>query len=107
MNGNRLYVLQKRITQGGVVNECMHRLFAELDPVGQKMRFHLRAGISFTGTVHTLHRDADGRIAVIQLVPGHKATGDYMFLNRSEEHTSELQSRENLVCRLLLEKKKI
>src|SRR5690606_39342092 len=27
-------------------------------------------------------------------------------LSRSEEHTSELQSRENLVCRLLLEKKK-
>src|SRR5690606_42039254 len=27
--------------------------------------------------------------------------------HRSEEHTSELQSRENLVCRLLLEKKKI
>src|SRR5436309_15721324 len=26
--------------------------------------------------------------------------------DRSEEHTSELQSRENLVCRLLLEKKK-
>src|SRR2546427_4929848 len=29
----------------------------------------------------------------------------YMFL-RSEEHTSELQSQSNLVCRLLLEKKK-
>src|SRR5690606_13850110 len=28
------------------------------------------------------------------------------FKKRSEEHTSELQSRENLVCRLLLEKKK-
>src|SRR5690606_39963172 len=27
------------------------------------------------------------------------------YLSRSEEHTSELQSRENLVCRLLLEKK--
>src|SRR3712207_7385510 len=27
--------------------------------------------------------------------------------NRSEEHTSELQSRQYLVCRLLLEKKKI
>src|SRR5690606_41486310 len=27
------------------------------------------------------------------------------FCCRSEEHTSELQSRENLVCRLLLEKK--
>src|SRR5436309_11824757 len=36
----------------------------------------------------------------------------YLVLNfcalwRSEEHTSELQSRENLVCRLLLEKKKL
>src|SRR5690606_40984111 len=29
------------------------------------------------------------------------------FNDRSEEHTSELQSRENLVCRLLLEKKKV
>src|SRR5690606_41152295 len=29
-----------------------------------------------------------------------------LFGSRSEEHTSELQSRENLVCRLLLEKKK-
>src|SRR5690606_39781920 len=28
------------------------------------------------------------------------------YRQRSEEHTSELQSRENLVCRLLLEKKK-
>src|SRR5690606_8774430 len=34
-------------------------------------------------------------------------TGIQRFENyRSEEHTSELQSRENLVCRLLLEKKK-
>src|SRR5204863_9841740 len=29
------------------------------------------------------------------------------FRRRSEEHTSELQSRRDLVCRLLLEKKKI
>src|SRR5436309_12522647 len=35
------------------------------------------------------------------------ARGCPRFLeDRSEEHTSELQSRENLVCRLLLEKKK-
>src|SRR5690606_42009361 len=32
--------------------------------------------------------------------------GDSRRGARSEEHTSELQSRENLVCRLLLEKKK-
>src|SRR3712207_8811034 len=30
----------------------------------------------------------------------------YLIFNRSEEHTSELQSRQYLVCRLLLEKKK-
>src|SRR5438445_9922282 len=30
----------------------------------------------------------------------------WQFLKRSEEHTSELQSRQYLVCRLLLEKKK-
>src|SRR2546430_4268952 len=29
-----------------------------------------------------------------------------VFVGRSEEHTSELQSQSNLVCRLLLEKKK-
>src|SRR5436309_5900008 len=33
-------------------------------------------------------------------------TGGVLLFVRSEEHTSELQSRENLVCRLLLEKKK-
>src|SRR5687768_17642653 len=37
-----------------------------------------------------------------------KALYDYfrIFIYRSEEHTSELQSRLHLVCRLLLEKKK-
>src|SRR5690606_41284854 len=36
----------------------------------------------------------------------HKAVRLVDLKARSEEHTSELQSRENLVCRLLLEKKK-
>src|SRR5690606_42095145 len=39
----------------------------------------------------------DPAAAVVELDEG---------LRRSEEHTSELQSRENLVCRLLLENKK-
>ena len=34
------------------------------------------------------------------------AAANKEILDRSEEHTSELQSRRNLVCRLLLEKKK-
>src|SRR3712207_1659634 len=36
----------------------------------------------------------------------HDGTYDFETLLRSEEHTSELQSRQYLVCRLLLEKKK-
>src|SRR3712207_7881856 len=50
-------------------------------------------GGSFPGTVHLpvdLHHESiDG------------------LIHRSEEHTSELQSRQYLVCRLLLEKKKL
>src|SRR3712207_7991438 len=38
----------------------------------------------------------------VQVLPGKVAGG----IERSEEHTSELQSRQYLVCRLLLEKKK-
>src|SRR5690606_40314029 len=38
--------------------------------------------------------------------PWRRACGRSRSSTRSEEHTSELQSRENLVCRLLLEKKK-
>src|SRR5256885_9631988 len=37
---------------------------------------------------------------------GHYTLGDNKKVVRSEEHTSELQSPCNLVCRLLLEKKK-
>src|SRR2546426_7532567 len=37
---------------------------------------------------------------------GHVAVGRVVAVDRSEEHTSELQSPCNLVCRLLLEKKK-
>src|SRR5690606_41853797 len=39
-----------------------------------------------------------------RLLLSHLCRRNHLF--RSEEHTSELQSRENLVCRLLLEKKK-
>src|SRR2546429_2644663 len=42
---------------------------------------------------HTRHRQSSGAVV-------------FQFAFRSEEHTSELQSRLHLVCRLLLEKKK-
>src|SRR3712207_7091353 len=46
-------------------------------------------------------RQAQRAHAVVAVRQRHRARGD-----RSEEHTSELQSRQYLVCRLLLEKKK-
>src|SRR2546430_3771662 len=49
------------------------------------------------------------RVAAQQERPGlarHVCAAPQHFAERSEEHTSELQSQSNLVCRLLLEKKK-
>src|SRR3712207_7254081 len=52
--------------------------------------------------------DAGGPIKASNLddPSGSIAVGDFVLRLRSEEHTSELQSRQYLVCRLLLEKKK-
>src|SRR2546430_17146213 len=53
---------------------------------------------------HTEHGEED-QIVDIVLLPG-RAGLKKNDVDRSEEHTSELQSQSNLVCRLLLEKKK-
>src|SRR3712207_7433949 len=52
---------------------------------------------------------AQGVAQVLQVVQVELARklNQHIPLARSEEHTSELQSRQYLVCRLLLEKKKI
>src|SRR2546430_10615767 len=57
-----------------------------------------RRGERVSGGDHGAHR-APGRAARRDADPAARAA-------RSEEHTSELQSQSNLVCRLLLEKKK-
>src|SRR2546430_3994654 len=49
------------------------------------------------------------RLRIVFIMPGIENFAPERTLNssgRSEEHTSELQSQSNLVCRLLLEKKK-
>src|SRR5258707_11709209 len=64
----------------------------------QSMRTYMRAGL-VCGVLGQLLRNL-----------GYGATAhsaaDSDVIQRSEEHTSELQSRQYLVCRLLLEKKK-
>src|SRR5690606_41136807 len=45
------------------------------------------------------------RVCTITGIPASRAARTCTRKRRSEEHTSELQSRENLVCRLLREKK--
>src|SRR5205809_3124827 len=55
----------------------------------------------------TLFRSGDPQAAEVPLAVAPVAVAVLVGLeNRSEEHTSELQSRLHLVCRLLLEKKK-
>src|SRR2546430_6847999 len=60
-------------------------------------------------TLFRSHRDADperDRVAVLRgLTACEEVTAENARRDRSEEHTSELQSQSNLVCRLLLEKK--
>src|SRR3712207_7420821 len=45
-------------------------------------------------------------LSALAAIRGGATDGPTIQENRSEEHTSELQSRQYLVCRLLLEKKK-
>src|SRR2546430_15165999 len=62
-----------------------------------------------TTEIYTLSlHDALPISTVPRLVIGPRScwTKDFVLVLRSEEHTSELQSQSNLVCRLLLEKKK-
>src|SRR2546427_1909461 len=50
---------------------------------------------------------ADTSAGPIYVVDGNVVPPSALAAMRSEEHTSELQSQSNLVCRLLLEKKKM
>src|SRR2546427_4928419 len=65
----------------------------------------VRAGVIDAADTREIHAgDRGRRDRPLDLLPHHptRRPGD----QRSEEHTSELQSQSNLVCRLLLEKKK-
>src|SRR5690606_13939022 len=67
-------------------------------------RAHLRPAIVIRRLTADIEHAVDRRRTTKHLALGPLVLGGSS--SRSEEHTSELQSRENLVCRLLLEKKK-
>src|SRR2546422_3297317 len=76
-------------------------LFRSLEAVGELLVVETqKAHDSCLQVVH-VHLVPGDREAQLVRLPVHHAA-----LHRSEEHTSELQSRLHLVCRLLLEKKK-
>src|SRR5699024_11273683 len=92
--------------------------FERLDP-GEQKRFFEESYKLFSerygkqniayATVHNDEQTPHMHLGVVPMRDG-KLQGKNVFnrqeLLRSEEHTSELQSRFDLVCRLLLEKKK-
>src|SRR2546429_1086982 len=69
----------------------------------RSLRFARNDGFDIRATKYS--RDADDRIEKPRRTGSPACAGDDSVV-RSEEHTSELQSRLHLVCRLLLEKKK-
>src|SRR5260221_8999839 len=53
------------------------------------------------------HQHAHQHLRCVDVLKGYRKLQACQCQQRSEEHTSELQSHSDLVCRLLLEKKKI
>src|SRR5687768_17819217 len=72
-------------------------------------RQHLAPAVAVAGELDRLDRAPSVILVVLHhrpLADPREQLGRNLELHRSEEHTSELQSRLHLVCRLLLEKKK-
>src|SRR5205823_11056078 len=78
------------VYHGRVFHQHLERENLTVDELRQALREH---GVASLDVVHMAVLEPDGAISVIRS-------------DRSEEHTSELQSLAYLVCRLLLEKKK-
>src|SRR5690349_24168198 len=64
------------------------------------------SGSCFGGKHHGISSIENGGGKIGNFCTGRSSKLNHGLQHRSEEHTSELQSRRDLVCRLLLEKKK-
>src|SRR5688572_32150612 len=75
-----------------------------LFPYTTLFRSHVTYGISPQADYHARAINHRGLVSSFVAYRRQEPLGEFVL--RSEEHTSELQSQSNLVCRLLLEKKK-
>src|SRR5690606_41981700 len=88
---------------------ALHDALPILPRRGEAMRCRTRGGV---GSWVMVSMGSEVEFDGLVVRPGHADAGQAGLAlrggeeARSEEHTSELQSREKLVCRLLLEKKK-
>src|SRR5207237_8226665 len=86
------------------LHDALPILLLPVEAVPQRFAFHVRHHVvDQAARLAGIEQRQDVR--VLQ-VGGHPDLAQEALDSRSEEHTSELQSHLNLVCRLLLEKKK-
>src|SRR5438034_852243 len=85
------------------IRECLAEYFALRAEVATAFETPGRPGEPRTGLIHTLLARTEARLVATLETCAEAVDG---VRSRSEEHTSELQSHSDLVCRLLLEKKK-
>src|SRR5258706_7937151 len=77
----------------------------QLAVVGRELLADLEAELAAAPAEHPHHRALDV-CAAMRMFGWRSGEVSFEIRERSEEHTSELQSLTNIVCRLLLEKKK-
>src|SRR5688572_2401874 len=96
-DGRRVPCVVRNISSGGL----LARVYRPVE-LGEALRIELTGGHLLDGTV-LWARDWEVGVAFTGPVDVETVLAEQWATERSEEHTSELQSQSNLVCRLLLE----
>src|SRR5690625_6437984 len=86
-----------RLEEGDLITEIDMTPFERHDTLLQRLRGRVDQEVIITFERESGGRNMENHALLTPI--------DYSALVRSEEHTSELQSRGHVVCRLLLEKK--
>src|SRR3712207_3182511 len=90
--------------QGGFIWDWVDQTFLQKDE-NERPIWAFGGDMGFAGVVNDSNFCANGLVAADRSLHPHIWEVKKVLQYRSEEHTSELQSRQYLVCRLLLEKK--